>query len=459
MPNAHHLGRGIRLDVAPLGSPGMAAAAPPSEFLVWAWGDIETSKGTFLFDAKAAASVMESYLEHGNELFIDYQHLGVDPGARAGDGRAAGWFRPEVRTDGLWAAGVTWTPAAEEGLRNREWRYFSPAFTTDPENRVIALTNIALTNLPATRNMQPLMAHRLTEDKMNPEQDKTTDDLIPDSAAPAAAPADEAKQARATAALRAAQAYLKKCEEDAKSLGVVLDEAAPSGDNDQAADDLPSDGPTADGADKETADDASVPDGYKDDPYAGAGDGKDGGDQESDDTEDEDGKDGGKAQAVARLAQLGRFTMQALRSKNTSEARGKLRALSQRVTASAVTLDARVQRLESDLAKYRATEKKRSVEAVVANGVQLGKITPAMRSWALSLGTKDLTELKAYIAAAPAIVQTMSRSEGGARPTTEAGRPPATASVTLSDDEKKICKITGVTTDAFIARKKANASR
>jgi phage I-like protein len=142
--------------------------APPSEFRIFAAGKIETTKGSFLFDAKAADLVTASAQEWGNEFPVDYDHamargglFVVDPAA---SGRAAGWFKPEIRNGELWATSVTWTPAASKMLTDREYRYTSPAFRTEEEGgRISELINVALTNLPATRNHTPLMASRAGE--------------------------------------------------------------------------------------------------------------------------------------------------------------------------------------------------------------------------------------------------------------------------------------------------------
>lgn len=135
---------------------------PPDAFRIFSSGNVETTKGTFTFDAKAAALVLAEWKRHGSELMIDYDHasllVGADP---AQSGKAAGWFNLEVRADGLYAVNVRWTPLAADALRRKEWRYMSPAFTTDESGRVTSLINVALTNLPAIRRLEPLMAASL----------------------------------------------------------------------------------------------------------------------------------------------------------------------------------------------------------------------------------------------------------------------------------------------------------
>ncbi len=133
---------------------------PPTEFRIFTAGTVETTKGTFVFDEASAASVMAEYQTHGIDLMIDYDHASLasvtlDP---AQAGKAAGWFNLEVRGGELWAVNVRWTPPAADALRRKEWRFMSPAFGTDDQGRVTDLLNVAITNLPATRKLQPLMA-------------------------------------------------------------------------------------------------------------------------------------------------------------------------------------------------------------------------------------------------------------------------------------------------------------
>lgn len=132
----------------------------PTEFRIFTAGAVETTKGTFTFDEEAAASVMAEYAAHGIDLMIDYDHaslasMSIDP---AQAGKAAGWFNIELRDGELWAVNVRWNPPAAAALRNKEWRFMSPAFSVDDSGRVIDLLNVAITNMPATRQLTPLVA-------------------------------------------------------------------------------------------------------------------------------------------------------------------------------------------------------------------------------------------------------------------------------------------------------------
>lgn len=137
---------------------------PPGEFRIFPFGLIETTKGRFQFDQESAQMVVAAWQNYGNQLSIDYEHQALDPVAN-GPVPAAGWFDLELRDDGLWAVNVQWTERARALLVAREYRYFSPAFYTDDEGRIVELINLALTNIPATKFMEPLVAGRVGGDE------------------------------------------------------------------------------------------------------------------------------------------------------------------------------------------------------------------------------------------------------------------------------------------------------
>lgn len=144
----------IRLDALS----ALDASALPSEFRLFQFGDNPTSKGTFKLDADSAAAIMAAYQKHGTELAIDYEHQTFEAANNGKPAPAAGWFKPEVRADGVYATNVRWTPRAAEMLKGREYRYFSPTFTVDKQLRVTRILNAALTNLPASQGQQALVA-------------------------------------------------------------------------------------------------------------------------------------------------------------------------------------------------------------------------------------------------------------------------------------------------------------
>ncbi|MHB8067451.1 MAG: phage protease [Desulfobaccales bacterium] len=106
-------------------------------------------------DPESLATIVRAFRSRGVDLVIDYEHQSLH-GRQA---PAAGWIKDlEARADGLWAR-VEWTSQAQEYLRNREYRYFSPVLQLDPATRKpLALMQVGLTNVPAIKRLPPLVA-------------------------------------------------------------------------------------------------------------------------------------------------------------------------------------------------------------------------------------------------------------------------------------------------------------
>lgn len=137
---------------------------PPSAFQLFGAGLTHTTKGDVLFDNDAADAVLAALAEHGkDQLPIDYDHGMLSIVTTPDSGKAAGWFTPAIYEGALWASDVQWTPRAADALKNREFRFYSPAVELDSESRrVKRLINVALTNLPATKGQSPLVASEAT---------------------------------------------------------------------------------------------------------------------------------------------------------------------------------------------------------------------------------------------------------------------------------------------------------
>jgi phage I-like protein len=131
----------------------------PTEFRIWKWGENKTLKGTVVLDEASAKAVVSAFRDHGVELAIDYEHQTFNAEDNGKEAPAAGWFTPEVRDDGLWATAVRWTDRAAGYLKSREYRYFSPTALLDGKTRKpVRLMPMALTNWPATKDIEPLVA-------------------------------------------------------------------------------------------------------------------------------------------------------------------------------------------------------------------------------------------------------------------------------------------------------------
>jgi len=136
-----------------------AEVSLPTEFCLFKFGETCTSKGTVYLEQKTAELCLLAWKDQGNDLPLDYEHQAIK--TSNGPVPAAGWFKLEIKTDGLYAVNVEWTEKARELLSSREYRYYSPAFYTDPDNRVIEIINCALTNIPAIKDLKPLIASKL----------------------------------------------------------------------------------------------------------------------------------------------------------------------------------------------------------------------------------------------------------------------------------------------------------
>lgn len=132
---------------------------PPTEFRIFAAGVNTSLKGPVVFDAAAAKKVMAAYEAHGVDVMIDLEHLSLFKESQSYDPDARGWCKLEVRNGGLWAVDVTWTPEGAKRLADKTQRYISPVFLWDGDSdRVAEIFNIAITALPATDNIAPLVA-------------------------------------------------------------------------------------------------------------------------------------------------------------------------------------------------------------------------------------------------------------------------------------------------------------
>jgi len=130
----------------------------PTEILILKYGVTSTVKGSYTFTPELGEEVLKTYKARGLDLYFDYNHLSLDPEDEE-QGKAAGWFKLELRSDGLWAVDISWTDKAKALIENKEYRYISPVIITKGENsEVIRLINVSITNLPATNNLEPLIS-------------------------------------------------------------------------------------------------------------------------------------------------------------------------------------------------------------------------------------------------------------------------------------------------------------
>lgn len=158
----------IALSVLPSGD------EPPTEFCIYKAGLNTTQKGDLLFDEQAARDVLATFSKHGVDMMIDLEHLSLDDGAANFDPDARGWCRLELRNGGdLWATNVSWTTDGDTRLREKRQRFISPVSIFNTKTRRIErLLNIAITAMPATDHVAPLVAASLNggDNPMTQEQ-------------------------------------------------------------------------------------------------------------------------------------------------------------------------------------------------------------------------------------------------------------------------------------------------
>lgn len=140
-----------------------APGAAPTAFRIWRAGPNRTDMGVHVFSPGSAQRLMSDQAVRGNRFSIDADHLSLSKTAPPESRKAVGWHRLEVRQSPegpeLWAVDVEWTDAVRAGLEKDppEWRYFSPAYKTDPDTReIVSYLNTAITNNPATHHVTEL---------------------------------------------------------------------------------------------------------------------------------------------------------------------------------------------------------------------------------------------------------------------------------------------------------------
>jgi phage I-like protein len=135
----------------------LAMAELPGWLRLLPLGEVKLVDGRPPFEVtpESLADMVKAFGERGTDLVIDYEHQSL----KGGQAPAAGWIKDlEIREDGLWAQ-VEWTDKAEEYLKQREYRYFSPVLRINPASRQPQeLMNVALTNVPAIAGLSPLVA-------------------------------------------------------------------------------------------------------------------------------------------------------------------------------------------------------------------------------------------------------------------------------------------------------------
>lgn len=150
----------------------LEAGKAPTEFRIFRAGENPSTKGTFIFDEQAAASVMAAYAARGLDLMMDFEHMSLVKPPIIAPASCKRWV-PQIRNGELWATECGWTNRARGMIEEGEIRYFSPAFNFDPLTmRVINVINCALTNNPALDAITPLVKASAGADDATTDENK-----------------------------------------------------------------------------------------------------------------------------------------------------------------------------------------------------------------------------------------------------------------------------------------------
>lgn len=133
---------------------------PPKEFALFYFGANESTKGTVYLTKSSALKCLTAWRDYGNTLIGDYEHAVTE--IQPEGAPASCRFDLAVKSDGIYAVNVRWTPRAQKYFADKEYFYYSPYFSIekDAQDRwlVVEIINLALTNNPATKNQRPLIA-------------------------------------------------------------------------------------------------------------------------------------------------------------------------------------------------------------------------------------------------------------------------------------------------------------
>lgn len=137
-----------------------ASLQAPDQIVVFRPGQVRTTKyEPFEVDPEQVIANFETL---GRDLPIDFDHATHVPEMRTRDGEApaAGWITSLTWQPGVGlVASVDWLERGRARVEAREYRYFSPTGEV-VDGKFVDLWSLALTNDPATLDIEPLVASR-----------------------------------------------------------------------------------------------------------------------------------------------------------------------------------------------------------------------------------------------------------------------------------------------------------
>lgn len=149
----------------------LARGKVPTEIKMFDAGsnDLVDGRPSFTYDASKASDILalskQSY--HDSDIYpIDVAHEMYSGGGTHESHEAVGWFRLDAREDGMWATEIEWSQYAIDALSQKKYRYVSAVFETDDNMSVTRVESMALTNIPAVRKMDPIVAQKESKENV-----------------------------------------------------------------------------------------------------------------------------------------------------------------------------------------------------------------------------------------------------------------------------------------------------
>lgn len=105
--------------------------------------------------------------------------------------------------------------------------------------------------------------------------------------------------------------------------------------------------------------------------------------------------------------------------------------------------------VQTRLNKLETASASNAAQAAVDDAVKSGKVTPAMKSWALELASADMSKFQSFVKNAPVVIK--------AGASDLSANPPETASA-LSDTQMAVCSALGISAEGFVATAKKEAA-
>lgn len=138
----------------------------PNEFTFVPYGEhVKFTRGgtidEYTCDENDADTIISEFNSRGKDLVLDWDHATLNKAeSSVGNAPASGWIKELKKgADGIVAVMRRWTPKAAEQIAEDAYRYFSPVLDLDRKTkRPVSIHSGAITNHPAIHGIKDLVA-------------------------------------------------------------------------------------------------------------------------------------------------------------------------------------------------------------------------------------------------------------------------------------------------------------